>query len=178
MAMKAFIVGIDTLGLNCCYKDADLMQECLEKRGYEVIKLQNKQEKWIILPEFDKVLDESDKVDTIIFYFSGHGIVEGGKLFLITDDANKAKNKIQIDNITDPLQNCIAKNKLIILDCCHAGMVSAKWKPDPSEAYRILIASNPFETTKELDDLQASFLTLGYIRHLLPLPLKLWTAMG
>jgi tetratricopeptide (TPR) repeat protein len=160
MARKAFLIGIDTMGLNCCRNDADLMRECLEKRGYEVITLNNKQEKWAILPKFEEFLHKSNKVDTIIFYFSGHGVIPGGKLSLITDEDNsQTKNKIQINNITDPLQNCIAENKLIILDCCHAGRVNAEWRPDPSDAYRILIASNPLEPAKELDDLHASFLT-------------------
>jgi tetratricopeptide (TPR) repeat protein len=160
MAKKAFIIGINALGLSYCGSDANLMSECLEKRGYQVINRQEKLDKWVILEEFEAFLEKSNKIDTIIFYFSGHGLIDGGKLFLILDnDLSKSKNKIQINNITDPLQNCIANNKLIILDCCHAGRVNTEWKPDPTDSYRILIASCPFGTIKELDDLSASFLT-------------------
>jgi len=160
MTKKAFVIGIDTMGLKYCQSDAVLIGGCLKKHDYEVTMVKDKQTKWQILPKFSDMLDNCGKTDMMIFYFSGHGMIEGGKLYLITEeDATKEKNKILVNEITNPLSNCLAENKLIILDCCHAGKASADWKPDPSEAYRLLMAANPLQRNKELEELQGSFLT-------------------
>jgi len=160
MAKKAFIVGINTLGLKYCFNDAALMKEVLEKRGYQTTMVQEKMEKLQILSRFEEMLDGCDKTDTVIFYFSGHGIIDRGRLYLITGETfSNEKNKIPVNTITDPLERCNAIDKLIILDCCHAGRSTAEWTPSQFDAYRILIAANPLEQAKELEDLQASFMS-------------------
>jgi uncharacterized caspase-like protein len=111
MAKKAFVIGINTLRLSFCCRDAGLMKECLEKRGYQVIDFQKGLDKWEILKKFDAFLDGSNIVDTILFYFSGHGVIYGGKLLLITDnDTTKAGNRIPIDYITDSLRTLTLTN--------------------------------------------------------------------
>jgi hypothetical protein len=101
MAKKAFIVGINTLGLKYCFNDAALMKEVLEKRGYQTTMVQEKMEKLQILSRFEEMLDGCDKTDTVIFYFSGHGIIDRGRLYLITGETfSNEKNKIPVNTIT------------------------------------------------------------------------------
>lgn len=166
MTKRAFIVGFNTLGLLYSEKDAGLMASCLEPYGYE-ISLQSKRNKRQILEEFDRVTGDCSKTDTIIFYFSGHALVSRGKLKLvINEEISKNENLIDINEIISALESCLAINKAIILDCCHAGTAYAEWNPDTSDAYRMLTASEKLEKAKELEELKASFLTYQFYKAL------------
>ena len=159
MAHKAFIVGINTLGLQYSERDAELMRACLERYGYEVIRPEPT--KSDINDEFDDLLDYCGKTDTVVVYFSGHGLIERGELFFVlADDSMKSRHKIDINHLVKKFSfRCKASNKLIILDCCHAGAGIADWGPDVSDRFFILTASERLEKSKELDSLEASFLT-------------------
>ncbi len=163
MAYKAFIIGINTLGLKYCDRDADLMKYALSKRGYNVNVINKEAKKYDIMPKYIDILGDCRIVDTLIFFFSGHGKPIGRELFLFTKgDGSDELNKIPISEILGPLERCAAKNKLVILDCCRAGRLngSGEWNcPEPGDFYRILVAANPLEKAKEIDDLRASFLT-------------------
>src|SRR2546427_4610429 len=158
MANKAFIIGINTLGLQYCNCDADLMSECLGKYGYEIIKPRSIKSE--INTQLDIMVDTCQKTDTTILYFSGHGLVEKDKLFFVlADDATRAGNRININELIETFSDCRANNNLVILDCCNAGIGYADWRPDISDRYLILTASDRLEKSKELDVLKASFLT-------------------
>jgi hypothetical protein len=160
MAYKAFVIGINTPGLKYCDRDAALIEDALSRHGYDVYVINREKGRYEILQEFVTNLSKCLKVDTVIFYFSGHGWVDKGELFLITKGHGSDEfSKIPVVEILGPFSRCFAKNKLIILDCCHAARVGASWNnPQPSEVYRILIAANPLETAKEIEDLGSSFL--------------------
>ena len=161
MAYKAFIIGINTIGLKYCDRDAALMKDALSRHGYDTCIIDKPENKFDILPRFAEMSECCLKVDSIIFYFSGHGMIERGELFFITKgDGSGESNKIPVNEILGPVKRSLAKNKLIILDCCHAGRIEAGWdNPEPNDVYRILMAANPLETAKEIEDLGASFLT-------------------
>ena len=162
MPYKAFLVGVNTLGLRYAETDARLMQEALQFYGYEVVLAPvTKQD---LLTELENLLDRCQKTDTIFFYFSGHGLLKGGKLQLVLgEETAKQANVLNIQDITTRLDNSTANHKLIILDCCHAGAVHTDWHPDFAEMFRVLTASERLEKAKEVDELQASFLT--YLLH-------------
>ena len=158
MAKKAFIIGANTLGLLYAEQDARLMAECLQHHEYTIITpLISKTD---IIEQFDTFIDEAAKTDTLIFYFSGHGYPAKGKLqIVLEDDLSKSKSLFSINHITEAFEHCRAQNKLIILDCCKAGIATDDWNPEQSERYRMLTASERLQKTKELDELEASFLT-------------------
>lgn len=57
-----------------------------------------------------------DTNDTLIFYFSGHGVTISDQHYLVcTDDI------ISTQEIISYLENINSKNKLILLDCCYSG---------------------------------------------------------
>jgi len=161
MGNKAFLVGVNTLGLQYSENDTELMSACLAKHDYEIIK-PYKKEKRSILEQFEEMLNKCDKTDTVIFYFSGHGSLSKGKLRLVLNEQpSQVNNLIRISEITEAFnsEECRPINKLIILDCCKAGAATADLQLDLSDAYRILTASTRLEKSKEIDEFKAGFLT-------------------
>jgi len=67
--------------------------------------------------------------DSILFYFSGHGLEEGGKSYLLPSDSrvNILKDTaIPIEWIKDTLNKSAARVKIVILDACHSGPLIGK----------------------------------------------------
>lgn len=60
----------------------------------------------------NKTIENSTEEDTVIFYFSGHG---GENILALTDVL------IELQEVINLIENVKAKNKVILLDCCHAG---------------------------------------------------------
>ena len=63
--------------------------------------------------------------DTVLVFFSGHGFLDDrGQGFLAPKDCRKsnlALSAFRTDDLRDMLLQCKASQKLLILDCCHAG---------------------------------------------------------
>ena len=158
MAYKAFVVGVNTLGLEYCTRDAQRLGDSLEKYGYEY--MVPGMDKPRLQAAFESMIDNATQTDTLLLYFSGHGLPEKGKLwFFLSDDASKLVNKLNVNEWLDSFSDCRASNKLVILDCCHAGQGIAELRLELSERYLVLAASARLEKSMELETLQASFFT-------------------
>jgi len=156
MANKAFIVGANTHGLEFAENDAALMRECLEKHDYEVVEAPIGRDG--VQAGLNGFFDGCSKNDTVVVYFSGHGQLKSGKLFLLLGEKDRTEPLNSV-NLTNDLETCRAKNKLLVLDCCHSGTSVENWEISASRAFPVLVAGERMETTKELDDLKAGFLT-------------------
>ncbi|MCV6638460.1 caspase family protein [Candidatus Albibeggiatoa sp. nov. NOAA] len=155
---KAFLIGINSLGLQYAAQDVDLMSHALRQHDYKISIADH--DKFKLLEQLTDFVDTAKSTDTLIIYFSGHGHLVKGKLHLVLgEQLQKQAHLLDIGEITKSLDFCKAKHKLIILDCCHAGIKTEEWSFDISESYRILTASERLEKAKEIDDLKASFLT-------------------
>ena len=113
--------------------------------------------------------------DHLIIYFSGHGVLDRtGALVLLWDDSNMNKVLTSTINVTDimrALELCDARNKLLILDCCHAGafinMAGLKGGGDVDfrqaiiapDNYLVYMASGRHEMARELEKSEGSFFT-------------------
>jgi len=67
--------------------------------------------------------------DYILFFFSGHGIEENEKSYLLPSDARinvLRDTAVSIDWIKTTLQASKAHSKVLILDACHAGAMKGK----------------------------------------------------
>ena len=159
MAKKAFIVGVNTHGLQFAENDAMLMRECLEKHGYEISVV--KGSKSTIVSKFENLLDDCNRTDTVIVYFSGHALIENGELqFVLDETTNKLSGKLNINWIVKTFGSCKRINhKLVVLDCCNAGTGHANWSSDFLDRYYILTSSGRIEQSRELDKFKAGFLT-------------------
>jgi len=159
MERKAFLFGANTFGLKYANKDVDLLSKTLSLFDYRIVKPNLK--KTALIYEFDKFIDSSNKSDLLLFYFSGHAFLDKGRLYFVINEGNlqKGKNTLPVYYFIDGLKRCLASNKLIILDCCNANASSDSWIFEQSDKFLILTASERLEKAKELDEIQASFLT-------------------
>lgn len=158
MSDKAYVLGVNRKRLEFAEKDADAIERILSSYGYDPVRL--KADKLAVLTELDNMVDNSGPNDRVIFYYSGHGLLESGTLhLLLTEDSERESSKLSITTIYEKLEKCRAAWKLLILDCCHAKAESLDWAARRSERFLVLTASKRLEQAKELKTLQAGFLT-------------------
>ncbi|MBP1468913.1 SUMF1/EgtB/PvdO family nonheme iron enzyme [Candidatus Chloroploca sp. M-50] len=131
---------------------------------------------WNVREQVFKLAEECADEDTFICYFSGHGVVEKGELFLLWGNSSRDRllsTSIPVVDIVRALRYCRANSKLLILDCCNAGAaVSMSGFKDATgtsvedlhitpDNHLVLMASDRFESARELDILEGSFLTIN-----------------
>ena len=63
MSKKAFVIGMNTLGLKYCINDAKLISNCLKQNGYDVITFKTDDKKRRILEQFEKLIENCAKTD-------------------------------------------------------------------------------------------------------------------
>src|ERR1051326_4577248 len=172
MAKRAFLLAVKTKGLQFAEGDIALMRSSLERHDFEIV--QPGCTKLEIIDALETFIDGANKTDTLVVYYSGHGITPQGKLQLVlADDVQSVKNRLSIAVILEDVEACKAENKLIILDCCRADTLDGDWHPSQSDRYRILTASERLEQGKEIDELKASFLTYQLNQALVESPAEI-----
>lgn len=154
---KALVVGIDHYEqcsrLHGCVNDAFSVKSVLERHGDGSLNFAVK-----LLTASDgsssiqrKALKEQvtelfrDDADIALFYFSGHGYVEASGGYLITSECADGDAGLSMDDLLTLANASKAKNKIIVLDCCHSGAAGTpaltEGKAMLSEGLTILTAS-------------------------------------
>lgn len=127
---KALIVGINdypNAELKFCIKDAAEIASVLEKDAdgapnFAVKLITDKPDNATranLRKEIENLF-EGDS-DVALFYFSGHGIVTATGGYIVTSDFASYDEGISMDDILKLANKSRARDKVIILDCCHAG---------------------------------------------------------
>lgn len=162
---KALVVGINSYPnspLFGCVNDANSFAATIESDGdgspnFATISLTcqgNSVTKATLREAIEKLF--SSPVDTALFYFSGHGFVKSTGGYLVTVDAKKYDEGVAMDDLLAIANNSPAKNKIIILDCCHSGSmgnpaVVSNGQASLSEGLSVLTASRDTETALEIN---------------------------
>lgn len=86
---------------------------------------------------------ELSRDDTFVIFYSGHGTIEGSRLFLNFSDASQNGNgRVSITELGEWLHSCRAEI-VLILDCCHSGMgLDLANRVDPFEDVRISVLAS------------------------------------
>ena len=133
---KALIIAIseyDNLPkerqLPFCRNDGDEIYKLLQNEGYEIL------DDWKLIGRvtsdqiykaiFDFFRRQSEPKDTLLFYFSGHGIPDGyGDHYLATTDINPDYPDdlgFSFKLLETRIRTSVAKRIITILDCCFSG---------------------------------------------------------
>ena len=164
MSFRAFVVGAD-YDLKFARSDAERIANALENLGYELPNPRlppPEEDKKFILERLEQFADACGPEDTLLFYFSGHGVIEHGLLFLVLEKyiPNKAlETCLMMQHLSGIFQSSRAGTKLMILDCCHAGKSFPHADFNFSDSYAILTASESFERAFEFKSGKAGFLS-------------------
>lgn len=63
--------------------------------------------------------------EAALFYFSGHGYLNSFGGYIVTPDHKRYDEGVAMDDILGAANRSAAKNRIIILDCCHAGTMGS-----------------------------------------------------
>src|SRR5687767_9973578 len=92
--------------------------------GFKVTALIN-QPYWIVREKIDELLQTCSRQDTVLLYFSCHGIKdrEGHLYFAATNTRRKQLLSTGIESyfVNYMLDSCRAKEKAVLLDCAYSG---------------------------------------------------------
>jgi MAP3K TRAFs-binding domain/Caspase domain len=142
---KALIIAIseyDNLPkekqLPFCKNDGEAIYEILQKQGYEIL------DNWKLIGTvtsnqikkaiFDFFRKQAESRDTLLFYFSGHGIPDGhGGHYLAPSDIEVDMPDyygFRFSDLQDQANKSLAKKIITILDCCFSGAAGVKGNED------------------------------------------------
>lgn len=124
---KALVVGLNdypTAPLRGCKNDAIAIQTILETHGngdpnFDVRLHTDITSKGELLGFIESLFKSED--EAALFYFSGHGYENERGGFLVTPDLSKNDVGVSMTDLLLLANESKAKNRIIILDCCHSG---------------------------------------------------------
>lgn len=131
---KALVVGINDYPSNPlrgCVEDALSIKSVLDAHGDGTPNFETK----LLTSPGDTVTRATLKAaitalfsgnnDVALLYFSGHGFIDSNGGFLVTTDATNYDEGVTMDYVLNAAIQSKAKDKVIILDCCHSGACAA-----------------------------------------------------
>jgi hypothetical protein len=162
---KALIVGINdypSVPLNGCVNDANAIGTILESHGDGSpnfgVKMMTSPSSNITRSALREAIEQlfTGDSDMALLYFSGHGYIKSTGGYLVTTDAKKYDEGVSMDEVLTLANQSKAKNKVIILDCCHSGAlgspsITANNIAQLSEGLSVLTASRDSEYAIEVD---------------------------
>ncbi|MDG4787994.1 SUMF1/EgtB/PvdO family nonheme iron enzyme [Micromonospora sp. WMMD1102] len=112
--------------------------------------------------------------DTLVVTFAGHALIDGGELFLLWHDSHPERllrTALPARDVFAAMDRSRATNKLLVLDCCHAGAVLGPgFRAAPATSlnevaaqagsFLMLLASDRLERAREVESLSGGFLTV------------------
>ena len=158
---KALVVGINnypTSPLLGCINDASVLASIIETHGdgspnFDV-RLRKDVSTKSELREMIVGLFKGSS-DTALLYFSGHGFLNELGGYLVTPDHKKYDEGISMDEILVLANRSQARDRIIILDCCHSGALGSPSMTQGTsllaEGISILTASRDYEASMEIN---------------------------
>ena len=162
---KALIVGINdypSAPLSGCVNDANAIVTILESHGDGSpnfgVKMMTSPSSNITRSALREAIEQlfTGDSDMALLYFSGHGYIKSTGGYLVTTDAKKYDEGVSMDEVLTLANQSKAKNKVIILDCCHSGAlgspsITANNIAQLSEGLSVLTASRDSEYAVEVN---------------------------
>jgi len=133
----ALVIGINDYQaagkLKFCREDAEALSWTLYKkcsfspsRVVTLVDATSDPEKWPTRGNIRRRIDQFSTLpgpdDVVLVFFSGHGMLAEDEGYLMPVDADRdPANNIELAWVNEKLEACAAKEKVLILDVCHAG---------------------------------------------------------
>lgn len=131
---KALIIGINDYPmspLSGCINDAVQLASLLERHSdgspnFSIRKLLSDSHtinRGTLKGEINELFSGDPEV--ALFYFSGHGHLNSFGGYIVTPDFERYDEGVSMDDILSAANRSSAKNRIIILDCCHSGVMGS-----------------------------------------------------
>lgn len=162
---RALIIGINDYPmapLRGCVNDANAMAGVLETNSDGSpnfhIKLITSPSDTVTKSSLKEAMDQlfAGDCDKALLYFSGHGVISSTGGYIVTSDYKRYDEGISMDEILTLANRSKARDKIIILDCCHSGAfgtpsVTGNSMSQLSEGLSVLTASRESESAMEIN---------------------------
>lgn len=124
---RALIVGLNdypTAPLNGCVNDAHQVSAALERNAngtpnFSVKRIMDSAKRSELRSAINELFSGDSEI--ALFYFSGHGLINSVGGHIVTTDAESFDEGVSMDEILKIANASKAREKVIILDCCHSG---------------------------------------------------------
>lgn len=124
----ALVIGIDnytTSPLRGCVNDATAFADIMETNddgstNFAVRRHMNVSSKATLLSMIADLFER--EMDTALFYFSGHGLLNEVGGYIVTPDHRRYDEGVSMNDILTLASKSRIRDKIIILDCCHSGV--------------------------------------------------------
>lgn len=163
---KALVVGIDHYtncsALHGCVNDAHSVKSALERNSDGTVNFGVKLLSGTGPTDLVTRAELRDSVrelfagdsEIALFFFAGHGHIEATGGYLIASDAQSGDDGLSLHDVMVFANNSRARNKIIVLDSCHSGIVGARptapqAASELSEGITILTASTEDQYASE-----------------------------
>ena len=161
---KALVVGIDhyaSVGaLFGCVNDAHAVKAILERHGDGSVNFGVKlitgtgPGEAVERGELKDAIEElfAGGEETVLLYFAGHGCLDSTGGFLVTSDSKRGDDGVSLSEVLVMANRSTSANKVIVLDCCHAGIAgnaAGAATAELSEGLSILTASTQDQYASE-----------------------------
>lgn len=159
---KALVVGINNYAscpLYGCINDAMDVESAISRNGdgtvnFSVKPLFDVTTKGILRNAIEECF--AGDADIALFYFSGHGYIDSVGGYIVTPDFTPGDYGISMQELLTIVNNSKCKNKVVVLDCCHSGMMGNMSIGNQntaviSEGVTLLTASKRDETSAEVN---------------------------
>jgi len=141
---KALVVGINQYAhqptLYGCVNDAYAVKAVLERhsdgtRNFGVRQLTASRGESVSRSELRTRVQElfAGDTETALLYFAGHGYLDSTGGYILASDARSGDEGLSLADVLAFANASRARNKVIILDSCHAGMAGARPAAQQSE---------------------------------------------
>ncbi len=139
----ALLVGINCYDdafiadLQVCVDDVTAVQQALAE-SYQVARLltdatpATPPTRANILSSLANIAQAAAEEDVLLFYFSGHGLAEGGESYLLPCDPRLSALRhtaVAMQDLRDLLEQSPARARVVIIDACHSGAAIGKAPP-------------------------------------------------
>lgn len=162
---KALVVGINNYPsspLRGCINDANAIANTLETNGDGSpnfsVRLTTSPNTDVTRSSLREAIENlfSGESGMALLYFSGHGFIKSTGGYLVTKDASRYDEGVSMDDVLNIANQSKAKNKVIILDCCHSGALGSPSVTNNnlaqlSEGLSVLTASRDSESALEVN---------------------------
>ncbi|MEU8787065.1 AAA domain-containing protein [Streptomyces sp. NPDC048637] len=125
----ALYEDVDFPSLPSVRADVHYLSQVLEMPavgGYEKCVRVEDSSKAAIKQAVERFLSEREPDELVVLYLSGHGTYdrEDGQLYYVTTDTEAERiqqTALEASYVTDQLEKCAARRKVLLLDCCFSG---------------------------------------------------------